>query len=221
MCLEEGHHSIPRGYCLNCPLKFYSPFSSLLQSQVRKVILVNMVWGETGAAGQGASAKNIAQWLKKTQKEQQPACLCMLLYDIEGQRSCHHDKIKTKAKDEREEKWKPLALVPLRWPNLEAFYQQASYDVLKLLLLFYYILVSQMVKNLPDPGFSPWVRKMPWRRECQPTPVFLPGEFHGQRNLVGYSWGPRVKHNWATNTSLQFKLLLVECFVTQRQKHPN
>ena len=174
-----------------------------------------------GAAGQGASAKNIAQWLKKTQEEEQPACLCMLLCDIEGQRSCHHDKIKTKAKDKREEKWKPLALVPLRWPNLEAFYQQASYDVLKLLLLFYYILVSQMVKNLPDPGFSPWVRKMPWRRECQPTPVFLPGEFHRQRNLVGYSWGPRIEHNWATNTSLQFKLLLVECFVTQRQEHPN
>ena len=26
-----------------------------------------------------------------------------------------------------------------------------------------------------------------WRREWQPTPVFLPGEFHGQRSLVGYS----------------------------------
>ena len=37
------------------------------------------------------------------------------------------------------------------------------------------------------PGFSPWVGKMPWRREWQPTPVFLPREFHGQRNLVGYS----------------------------------
>ena len=37
------------------------------------------------------------------------------------------------------------------------------------------------------PGFSPWVGKMPWRREWLPTPVFLPGEFHGQRSLVGYS----------------------------------
>ena len=36
-------------------------------------------------------------------------------------------------------------------------------------------------------GFSPWVRKIPWRRAWQPTPVFLPGEFHEQRNLVGYS----------------------------------
>ena len=38
--------------------------------------------------------------------------------------------------------------------------------------------------------FYPWVRKIPWRRAWQPTPVFLPGESHGQRSLVGYSpWG--------------------------------
>ena len=38
--------------------------------------------------------------------------------------------------------------------------------------------------------FSPWVRKIPWKRKWQPTPVFLPGEFHGQRSLAGYSpWG--------------------------------
>ena len=38
--------------------------------------------------------------------------------------------------------------------------------------------------------FNPWVGKIPWRREWQPTPVFLPGECHGQRSMVGYSpWG--------------------------------
>ena len=37
------------------------------------------------------------------------------------------------------------------------------------------------------PGFNPWVGKIPWRRTWQPTPVFLPGESHGQRRLVGYS----------------------------------
>ena len=38
--------------------------------------------------------------------------------------------------------------------------------------------------------FHPWARKIPWRRKWQPTPVFLPGESHGQRSLVGYSpWG--------------------------------
>ena len=39
-------------------------------------------------------------------------------------------------------------------------------------------------------GFSPWVRKIPRWRKWQPTPVFLPGKFHEQRRLVGYSlWG--------------------------------
>ena len=35
-------------------------------------------------------------------------------------------------------------------------------------------------------GFDPWVEKIPCRREWQPTPVFLPGEFHGQRSLGHY-----------------------------------
>ena len=35
--------------------------------------------------------------------------------------------------------------------------------------------------------FDPWVGKIPWREKCQSTPVFLPGESHGQRSLVGYS----------------------------------
>ena len=36
-------------------------------------------------------------------------------------------------------------------------------------------------------GFNPWVRKIPWKKTSQPTPVFLPGKPHGQRSLVGYS----------------------------------
>ena len=37
---------------------------------------------------------------------------------------------------------------------------------------------------------GPWVKKIPWRRKGQPTPVFLPGELHGQRSLAGCSlWG--------------------------------
>ena len=40
------------------------------------------------------------------------------------------------------------------------------------------------------PRFNPWVGKIPWRRKRQPTPVLLPGKFHGWRNLIGYSsWG--------------------------------
>ena len=38
--------------------------------------------------------------------------------------------------------------------------------------------------------FNPWVGKIPWRREWQPTPVFLPGKFHGESILAGYNpWG--------------------------------
>ena len=49
-------------------------------------------------------------------------------------------------------------------------------------------LVAQAVKNLPAiqrPGFDPWVGKISWRRERLPTPVFFPGDFHGQRRLAG------------------------------------
>ena len=41
-----------------------------------------------------------------------------------------------------------------------------------------------------DPGSIPGSGRSPWRRKWQPTPVFLPGESHGRRRLVGYSpWG--------------------------------
>ena len=51
--------------------------------------------------------------------------------------------------------------------------------------------LAQVVKNLPtnaaDARFDPWVRKMPWNRKWQPAQIFLPGKFHGQRSLAGYS----------------------------------
>ena len=44
--------------------------------------------------------------------------------------------------------------------------------------------------NAGDLGSDPWVGKIPWRRKWQPILVFLPGESHGGRSLVGYSpWG--------------------------------
>ena len=53
--------------------------------------------------------------------------------------------------------------------------------------------LAHIVKNL-----DLWVKKIPGRRKWQPTPVFLPGESHGQRSLVVYSpWGSqRVGHDW-------------------------
>ena len=48
--------------------------------------------------------------------------------------------------------------------------------------LSWYI-IRQQCRRL---GLDPWVRKIPCRRKWQPTPVFLPGEFQGQRSLGGY-----------------------------------
>ena len=51
------------------------------------------------------------------------------------------------------------------------------------------------------PEFDPWVRKIPWKRERQPIPIFLPGKFHGQKSLAGYgSWGHKQsdKTEWLT-----------------------
>ena len=46
------------------------------------------------------------------------------------------------------------------------------------------------VGDIGDAEFDPWVRKIPWRRARQPTPVFLPQKSHGQGSLVGYGpWG--------------------------------
>ena len=50
-----------------------------------------------------------------------------------------------------------------------------------------------MVKNLPaiqETGFDPWLRKIPQRKKWQLTPIFLPGEVHGQRILMDDNpWG--------------------------------
>ena len=58
--------------------------------------------------------------------------------------------------------------------------------------------------------FNPWVRKILWKRNWQPTPVFLPGKCHGQRSLAGYGpWGlKRVGHDFATKQQNALKLLL-------------
>ena len=56
---------------------------------------------------------------------------------------------------------------------------------------------------MPETWVRSWVRKIPWRRAWQPTTVFLPGESHGQRSLVGYSlWGRKGsdRGKWLTHT---------------------
>ena len=79
-------------------------------------------------------------------------------------------------------------------------------DLTKKLIINSYTIptnISHVTKELGDSQVDHWVKnrpaiqetdsrmgKIPWRRELQHTPVFLPGKFHEQRSLVGYSaWG--------------------------------
>ena len=72
-------------------------------------------------------------------------------------------------------------------------------------------LVAQTVKNPPamqETWVQSWVRKIPWRRERQPSPVSLPGKSHGQRSLVGCSpWGCKESDmtEWLTLSLLSCK----------------
>ena len=81
-------------------------------------------------------------------------------------------------------------------------------------------------------GFNPWVRKIPWNRKWQPTPVFLPGESHGQRSLVSYSpWGRKESdttehvhahthaHTHTHTHTLSKKVRLVLKFTTGTSAH--
>ena len=70
-----------------------------------------------------------------------------------------------------------------------------------------------MIKNPPanaGDAVQFLVRKIPWRRKWQPTPIFLPGKSHGQRSLAGYSpWGhKRVGCGLATKTTTKKEIFL-------------
>ena len=71
-------------------------------------------------------------------------------------------------------------------------------------------------------GSIPSIRKIPWRRAWQLTPVFLPGESHGQRSLAGCSY--RVTDSWTQLKELsthtwEFKMCSMASLVAQRLKH--
>ena len=63
------------------------------------------------------------------------------------------------------------------------------------------VVSQEVVQNLPANTrhrFNPWIRKIPWRRAWQATPIFWPGESHGQKSLAGYSpRDHRVRHDWS------------------------
>ena len=65
------------------------------------------------------------------------------------------------------------------------------------------LMIEHLAANAGDMGSIPGSRRFPWSRTWQPTPVFLPGESHGQRSLAGYGpEGCRVKQDWSNLASM-------------------
>ena len=74
--------------------------------------------------------------------------------------------------------------------------------------------------------FDPWIEKIPWRREVLSTPVFLPGESHGLRQLESYSpWGHKELDTTEQLTCSLFHVVLLaalyrcECFIIKKAEH--
>ena len=70
----------------------------------------------------------------------------------------------------------------------------STWTAVYMCVAYMYIQVALVVKNPPADagvikkrGFNSWVWKTPWRKAWQPTPVFMPGESHGERSLASYS----------------------------------
>ena len=80
------------------------------------------------------------------------------------------------------------------------------------------------VKNPPaagdtrERGLNPWVRKIPWRRKWQPTPVSLPGKSHGQRSLVDYVHGVAKSWMWLSTCYWPLLRALGAQFIRERAK---
>ena len=64
--------------------------------------------------------------------------------------------------------------------------------------------VNYLPANARDTRFDPWVRKIPWSRKWQPTSVFLPGKFHGQRSLGVYSSRCQEQSDTTVHASPEF-----------------
>ena len=56
------------------------------------------------------------------------------------------------------------------------------------------------MQETPETRLDPWIKKIPWRRKWQPTPVSLPGKSHGQRSLAGYSLWDHKESDIAEHT---------------------
>ena len=92
----------------------------------------------------------------------------------------------------------PLLLLPSTFPCIRVFSSELAFHISwpKYWSFSFSISPSNIYSGFPGDSEgkasarNPSVRKIPWRRTWQPTPVFLPGESHGWRSLVGYIYSP-------------------------------
>ena len=82
--------------------------------------------------------------------------------------------------------WKPPAHTQLKQVGLPIQSHRSTCCSFYFLFPFLEACRIYLCLQCRRPRFDPWVRKIPWRREWQPTSVFLLGDFHGQRSLTGY-----------------------------------
>ena len=89
----------------------------------------------------------------------------------------------------------------LLFPDSQPFLYVQSQGCCIPLNILWASLVFQLLKNLlgGDQGSIPGSGRSPWRRKWQPSPVFLPGESHGQRSLAGNSPWSRKSQTWLSN----------------------
>ena len=101
-----------------------------------------------------------------------------------------------------------------RWPRVLRIPAQCAFNQFSWILGCWYFYRGfpgdTVVKNLPAMqktcrrhSFDPWVREIPWRRNWQPTPVFVPGRVHGLQS---------VRHDWAHTH--RFIVLIFSSFST-------
>ena len=113
--------------------------------------------------------------------------------------------VKTKLQGQNTDQWVPgigsgRRISVSKWQE-GFFWVMEIFHILVILQPYSGFPGGKVVKNLPanigdagDPGSNPWVRKIPRNRKWQPIPVVLPGKFHEQRRLGGYS--PWVSKSW-------------------------
>ena len=98
-------------------------------------------------------------------------------------------------------------VVPLSLCQLQSYYM-VKHKLMYMLQLNIPLQNFLILNSSKRPGFDLWIKKIPWIKEWQPTPVFLPEESHGQKSLAGYSPWDRKKSNTTERQTLSLLTFL-------------